>query len=159
MVRKWLTAAAVVVTILVPRVGLCNDTVTSLELTGANSTVSYSDKAAWGWWNVGKYDEWQPEETTEFGLAGARMMVAGTTYGFIVDGEWYQTVRAVGSFTDPDSGDQVDHDLTADFEVYDLAFTQWFGDNPRSGLRSWFGVTHMRIDEIRTAGSDDGTRS
>ena len=135
MVRKWLTAAAVVVTILVPRVGLCNDTVTSLELTGANSTVSYSDKAAWGWWNVGKYDEWQPEETTEFGLAGARMMVAGTTYGFI------------------------DHDLTADFEVYDLAFTQWFGDNPRSGLRSWFGVTHMRIDEIRTAGSDDGTRS
>lgn len=159
MLRKWLTAAAVVFTILVPRVGPCNDTVTFLELTGANSTISYSDEAAWGWWNVSKYDEWRPEESTEFGVVGARMMVVGTTYGVFVDGEWYQTLQAAGSFTDPDSGEQVHHDLTADIEVYDLAFTQWFGANPDSGLRSWFGVTHMRIDETRTAESDGGTRS
>ena len=132
---------------------------TTIEVTAARTTISYAESASWGWWNPGKYDDWQTGEDQELGLAEARLLFAGETYTVLFNLERYPTLEAAASRTGEETGEEINHELTTEFEAYDLALAQWFGGKEGVGIMPWVGVTYMRINETRAtvAESVDGT--
>jgi len=151
---RALYSSVFLIAVLVASSAPCADVRFSLELTAAYTDVSYSGDAAWGWWNVGKYDVWQPSEVDEVGLVDVRLLFRGPTYTVFLAGEWYPSLQASASRTDPESGEEVHHELGADLEVYDLAIGQWFGPDDRAGVRPGVGLTYMGIDEGRNTVTD-----
>jgi hypothetical protein len=124
------------------------DTRVTLEITGADQTPSVSSTADWGWWNPSKYDEaWAADESSSFGIADVRMLVAGGDYTIIVEGEFYPSLEATGTYVDPDSGETVTQSLTLTTSIYDLGFGKWFGRDTRNGFLPWIGATYMDIGE------------
>jgi hypothetical protein len=140
----------VAIALLVARAGLCGDTNVVFEIAVANLSPSSSSSADWGWWNPDKYDEWHFDDTAEFGLADARLLVSGKTYTIILDGEWYPTLDAVGSADLGPGEDELVQQLSLKNSVYDLGIGQWMGKNNRTGVMPWVGATYMRISEHRT---------
>jgi len=124
---------------------------TTIELTGAFTTISYANSSDWGWWNPEKYDEWQTGEDQEFGLAEARLLFSGVTYTVLFNLERYPTLEAAASRTDSVTGEEINHEITTEFKAYDLALAQWFGDKAGVGVMPLVGVTYMRISETRSA--------
>ncbi|MFV2073562.1 MAG: hypothetical protein ACC742_13025 [Thermoanaerobaculales bacterium] len=132
---------------------------TTIEVTAARTTISYAKSADWGWWNPEKYDDWQTGEDKETGLAEARLLLTGDVYTVVLNLERYPTLEAAASRTDEETGAEINHELTTEFEAYDLALAQWFGGKENVGIMPWFGVTYMQIKETRAtlAESTDGT--
>lgn len=142
---------AATVVLLVVGVASAGDLQTTFEVTAAYTTISYSDSSDWGWWNPGKYDDWQTGEDKELGLAEARLVLSDPTYSVFLNFERYPTLEAAGSSTDGETGEEIFHELTTEFEAYDLALAQWFGDEAGLGVMPSVGVTYMRINETRVA--------
>ena len=142
---------AVAVVLLFAGGASSGDLQTTIEVTAAYTTISYSDSSDWGWWNPGKYDDWQTGEDKEFGLAEARLVLSDPTYSVFLNFERYPTLEAAGSRTDGETGEEIFHELTTEFEAYDLALAQWFGDEAGLGVMPSVGVTYMRINETRVA--------
>ncbi len=138
------------IALLVARAGLCGDTNVVFEIAVANLSPSSSSSADWGWWNPGKYDRWQFDDSAEFGLADVRLLVSGKTYTVILDGEWYPTLNAVGSADLVPDEDELVQQLSLKNSVYDLGIGQWIGKDRRTGVMPWVGATYMRISEHRT---------
>lgn len=145
--RSSCFVAAVV--LLIAAVASAGDLQTTIELTGAYTAISYADSSDWGWWNPGKYDDWQTGEDKEFGLAEARLVLSDPTYSVFLNFERYPTLEAAGSRTDGETGEEIFHELTTEFEAYDLALAQWFGNEAGVGVMPSVGVTYMRINETR----------
>lgn len=147
---SWNVLLVVLITVLVPRAGVCAEPGVVAEIAVANTSPSSSSSADWGWWNPGKYDEWSADGNSEFGIAFARLLVSGKTYTIILDGEWYPTVDAVGSADLGSGEDDLVQQLTLKNSAYDLGIGQWFGKDRRSGVMPWVGATYMRISEERS---------
>jgi hypothetical protein len=131
--------------------GLCSDSRVTLELVGASQGPSVSSGSNWGWWNPDKYtDGWDPDESSSFGLADARLLVAGASYTVILEGEWYPNLDATGDFPAPDSASSVTQELTLKTGIYDLGLGRWFGRDDRNGVLPWIGATYMDINESLT---------
>jgi len=143
----------VVIVLLFGRVGLGADNRVLLEIGVSNISPSSSSSSNWGWWNPGKYDEWMADDSSEFGLADLRIVVAGENYTVILEGERYPTLTAVGTSDDDQSTDELSMETT----IYDLGYGQWFGKDERTGVLPWIGLTYMRISESRTIVPDDGS--
>ncbi len=139
----------VAICIFAARPGLCGDPGVTFDVALANLSPSSSSGADWGWWNPGKYDEWDPDGGADFMVADVRLLVTGKTYTIILDGEWFPTLDAVGSADLPEEDDLVQQ-LSMKTSAYDLGIGQWFGEDRRTGVMPWIGATYMRIDEDRT---------
>jgi hypothetical protein len=72
----------------------------------------------------------------------------------VLAGEWYPTLEADGSFTDPGTGAVTDQSLSFETEAYDLGYGRWLGRDRSSGILPWIGVTYLRINERRTTLGD-----
>ena len=145
--------AATIVLLIAGGAG-AGDLQTTIELTGAYTTISYANSSDWGWWNPGKYDDWQTGNDQEFGLAEARLLFSGATYTVLVNVERYPTLEASASRTDEETDEEINHRITTEFEAYDLALAQWFGGKAGVGVMPLVGVTYMRINETRVAVGD-----
>ncbi len=141
---------AVVVALLFGRVGLSAGDNVVFELGVADISPSSSSSADWGWWNPGKYDEWDADENSVFLLTDARLLVSGKTYTIILDGEWYPTLDAVGTANSGSGEGDIVQDLSLKTSVYDLGIGYWMGSDRRTGVMPWIGATYMRISESRT---------
>jgi len=136
--------------LLLSRVGLCADQNVVFQIAVANISPSSSASADWGWWVPSKYDDWNVDDSADFGLADARLLVSGTSYTVILDGEWYPTLEAVGSADVGPGEDELVQDLTLKNSVYDLGIGRRFGADDRTGVMPWIGVTYMQLRESRT---------
>jgi hypothetical protein len=142
----WWHVALVVALLLTTQVTVAGETKFSLELTAADTLTSYSDDAAWGWWNQDKYSSWLAESEDETQLVEGRLLFVGDTYTVFFAAERYPTLQASGLH----AGTAQQHGLTTKLEVYDLVIAQWFRGSGRTGIFPWAGLTRMRIREIRT---------
>jgi hypothetical protein len=140
---------AATVILLVAGGASAGDLQTTIELTGAYTTISYADSSDWGWWNPEKYDDFQTVEDRDLGLVEARLLLSGDTYSAFLNLELYPTLEAAASRTDGLPGGGISYEFTTEFEAYDLAFAQRFGDETGFGVMPWVGLTYMRIDETR----------
>ncbi len=130
------------------------DTSTTIEITGAYTGVSWASDAAWGWFNPGKYDDWQTADDQEFDLAEARLLVRGKNYTSFLGFEHYPSMSAVGNYSSG-SGEMIRDDLTAELEVYDLGLSQTYKLKRSSTVSPWLGVTHIRINETLSSEPSD----
>lgn len=140
----------VAIIVLAARVGLCADTNVVFEIGVANLSPSSSAGADWGWWNPAKYDEWDADGSSDFGLDDARLLVSGKPYTVILEGEWYPTLEAVGSADQGSGEDELVQDLSLKNSVYDLGIGYWMGRDARTGAMPWVGLTYMLLSESRT---------
>jgi hypothetical protein len=140
----------VVMTVLAARAGLCGDPNVTFDISLANLSPSSSSGADWGWWNPGKYDEWDVDDSADFMLADVRLLVAGKTYTAILDGEWFPTLNAVGTSDLEEQDEDLVQQLSMKTSAYDLGIGQWFGKDYRNGIMPWVGATYVRITEDRT---------
>ncbi len=147
--RAWLFSGVLLIT-FGAQTAAGGDTSTTIEITGVYSGVSYGNDAAWGWFNVGKYDDWQTSDEKKFDLAEARLLILGQDYTTFLGIERYPTLNASGSIN-PSGGEVIREDLTAKFEVYDLALAQSFKLRRKSLMSPWLGITHIRINETMVA--------
>jgi hypothetical protein len=147
--RAGLVFTGALVLSLLPQFGHCGEPSTFIDLTVANTGFSFSDDAAWGWWNPSKYDRWEASEEEDFGLAEGRLEVSGNTYIFVLGFELYPTIEAVGESVDPGGGNSTYQQISSDIEVFDLGFGQKFGSSRSFYVTPWLGLTHFRIDEKR----------
>ncbi len=140
----------VVIGVLAARPGLGGDPSVTVDIALANLSPSSSSGADWGWWNPGKYDEWDFDDSAEFLLADARLLVAGKTYTAILAGEWFPTLNAIGTADLDGQEDDLVQQLSMKNSAYDLGLGQWFGKDRRTGIMPWIGATYVRITEDRT---------
>ncbi len=122
----------------------CADAPVIIELTGAYTSASLSDSSAWGWWNPSKYDSWQSTGDDEIGLAAARIVWDHPTYPFMLGGEWYPKLEALGTVESSDAGAGYSDQLVGDLEAYDLALGQKYGDDYKANITPWFGATNRQ---------------
>jgi hypothetical protein len=125
----------------------------AVEVVFANQSPSYASGASLDWWAPDKYDTWQTFDESSFDLAEARLLITGETYTAVFGMESYPDIRAEGTYEDPVSGGLVLHDLTGEIAVFDAALGQ-FSSRGDSYWIPWFGLTHMKIDGVRTASID-----
>jgi hypothetical protein len=147
-----LYAALAVALILASQAAVAGETKFSLELTAADTSISYADDAAWWWWKPEKYNSWLAESEDETQLVEGRLLFVGDTYTVFFAAERYPTLEASGLHAS--TGQQ--HALTTKLEVYDLVIAQWFKGSGRTGLFPWAGLTRMRIRETRIYSADQG---
>lgn len=140
----------VVIGVFAARSGFAGEPGVTVDIAFANLGPSSSSGADWGWWNPGKYDEWDFDDSAEFMLADARLQVSGSTYTIILDGEWFPTLNAVGAADLDGEGDDLVQQLSMKNSAYDLGIGQWFGEDRRTGIMPWIGATYVRISEERT---------
>jgi hypothetical protein len=148
---RW-RAALVVTLLLTTQAVVAGDTKFSLELTAADIKTTYSDEAAWGWWNQDKYSGWQAESEDETQLVEGRLLFIGDTYTIFFAAERYPIMQASGLH----AGTDQQHGLTTKLEVFDLVIAQWFKGSGRTGIFPWAGLTRMRIREMRTLFTEAG---
>jgi hypothetical protein len=147
----------VAIGVLAARPGLGGDPNVTIDLALANLSPSSASGADWGWWNPGKYDVWAADDGADFAIAGARLLVASTTYTIVLDGEWYPTLNAVGTSVPGGGEDDIVQQLSLKNSAYDLGIGQWFGEDRRTGIMPWAGATYMRISEGRTTAPPPGS--
>ena len=140
----------VAIGVLLAQTGLAGEPGVTVDIALANLSPSSSSSADWGWWNPGKYDEWDFDDSAELLLADARLLVSGKTYTVILDGEWFPTLNAVGTAAVDGEEDDLVQQLSMKNSAYDLGIGQWFGRDHRTGVMPWIGATYMRITEDRT---------
>ncbi len=149
--RRALLVGVVAIPVLVPLAAPGGELHSRFELTAAETSVSPASDPDWGWWSAGKYDTWSPSDEGEDGLVEARLVLAGETYATLLVAERYPELAAAASWTDPSSGAALDHALTAELEVYDLALARRVGREDQSGMMAWLGLTLVDVDETRAA--------
>ena len=147
--RPWVSLITGCVLVMLPLVALGGDQSTVVELTAANTGFSSADDAVWGWWNPSKYDQWTASEDDQFGLAEARLEMAGKTYAFILGIELYPTIEALGILTDPDGEETSSTQISTNIKIFDLGYGQNFQTGSNFKLKPWLGLTHIRINEDR----------
>jgi hypothetical protein len=140
----------VAIGVLAARPGLGGDPNVTFDVAFANLSPSSSSSADWGWWNPGKYDEWDFDDSAELMFADVRLLVAGKTYTIVLDGEWFPTLNAVGAADLDGEEDDLVQQLSMKNSAYDLGIGQWFGEDRRTGIMPWIGATYVRINEDRS---------
>ena len=144
-------AVVLLFAVLGPTLAAGGDPRMMAELTLAETSASYADDPAWGWWDAAKYDDWQPVAVQEVGLVGARLVSERDTYTVLLAAERYPTLRASASWTDPATGAMTDA-LSAEHETYDLALGQRLVLSRGANLMPWVGLTYLHIEETRESG-------
>jgi hypothetical protein len=121
----------------------------TFELTFADVGISYSDSAAWGYWDRAKYDALTPVTESDSGPLAARLTSQGQKYVLLLAGERYPDLGVLGTRTDPETGGQVLEELGAEIEAYDIGYGRRYVSS--SGFRAmpWGAITHVRIEEAR----------
>lgn len=136
--------------------GSAQDEGFSLELTGSSPSFTFSESAAWGWWDPPKYANWAPTADDGFDLVEGRALLTGETYSVVFTYEQGPRLRGAGD-VEANSGTSSAHaELTTDIEIYDLAIAQAFGHGERIAVMPWFGATRIAIDERRVVSGQTG---
>jgi hypothetical protein len=159
LVRKPTVLLVMLVLIVGSTAGSAADRDVDLEITVGDIQPSSSDQSTWGWWNPGKYDEWNPDERSKAVLADVRLLFGGTTYTVVLAGEWAPDLDGVGVYADPASGEPVTENLSIDVSAYDLGLGQVFGQGGKAAVMPWIGATYLRLNESRVTIAPDASTS
>ncbi len=146
--RQWLLPIVLLGVLLTPGAVHSSDQPVSFEITWAQTSVDYSDEAAWGFWNINKYDSWLTPDEDESDVSELRFIIPGRTTTTFFAVERLPTILATGVPSETAAPEQ--HLLTAKLVTYDLALGQWFKPGDSLGLFPWAGVTSIRIEETRS---------
>jgi hypothetical protein len=154
-----LCAIAWVVALATCSWGAAQDEGFSLELTGSSPSFTFSESAAWGWWDPPKYADWVPTADDGFGFVEGRAMLTGETYSVVFTYERVPSLRGAGDVEAASGTSSAHADLTTDIEIYDLAIAQAFGHDEKIAVMPWFGATRLVIDERRVVTGQSGADS